>query len=179
MMISAEFIDSNLEGWNDRERILLGNKGSFNVPSAYVGVTIDGVQFQLIDLYAYDEYACFKSIKISGSVLVIGFGESVHFINMDTRNSKSVKLDGYFGELYMPEDFDLNNNEFNILVTSCEYLHHFGFSGEEFWKSELLGIDGVIVQDIKPPLIWVDGEWDPPGGWEQVTLNLSNGKNVI
>ena len=179
MMVSAEFIDSDLEDWKHKESMLLGHKGGLAAPKAYVGVSLDGIRFRLINLYAHDEYMCFKSLKVSGYDLVIGFGESVHFINVKTGFSKSVKLDGYFGELYTPEEFDLDDSEFDVLIASCDYLHHFDFSGAELWKSGQLGIDGVIVQDVKPPLIRVVGEWDPPGGWQETMLNLSDGKNAI
>ena len=103
----------------------------------------------------------------------------MHFINIESDNHKSIKLDGYFGELYTPEDFDLKVNEFGILVASCDYLHHFSLIGDELWKSVQLGIDGVIVHEVTPPLIKTSGEWDPPGGWKEEIINLNNGKIAI
>ena len=179
MILSAKFIESNLEDWKYKERLFLGTKGGLSAPSIWVEVSVNGVPFKLIDLFAYDENTCFKSIKVVGSVLIIGFGESVHFINMKSNDYKSIRLDGYFGEMYTPEDFGLKDNEFGILVTSCDYLYHFSLIGEELWKSVQLGIDGVIVHEVTPPLIKISGEWDPLGGWEEKTVNLSDGRVAI
>jgi hypothetical protein len=44
------------------------------------------------------------------------------------------------------------------------------------WKSDVLAIEGVIVQDVGPVVIRGEGEWDPPGGWKPFAIAVVDGK---
>lgn len=178
-MIAAEFLENEDEEWGHIPATSIGSKSDFKIQYTKVGLFKSGKKHLLLHIHAADQCICFKSLKVSGNDLVIGFGETVHFFNVESRALISKKLDGYFGDLYTPNDLELAINEFFILVASASYLHHFTFNGDEIWKSEMLGIDGVVVHKIVPPLIHVSGEWDPPGGWEPAIVQLHNGKPKI
>ncbi len=166
-MITAEFLEDGNDEWEGIPSLSIGQKSDFEIQYIKVGLLKLGTKHLLLHIHATDQCTCFKSLKINGNHIVIGFGEMAHFVNIENESIISKKLDGYFGDLYTPDDFDLTNCAFSILVASANYLHHYTFSGEEIWKSEMLGIDGVNVRKVEPPLVYISGEWDPPGGWEQ------------
>lgn len=178
-MITAEFLENNNNEWENVPAISIGSKSHFEIQNIRVGVLKHGKKQLLLHIHAEDQCIYFKSLKVSGNHIVIGFGEMVHFFTIENGMVSSKKLDGYFGHLYTPDDFELAGSEFFILVTSAMHLHHFTFSGEEIWKSEMLGIDGVVVHEVAPPFISISGEWDPPGGWEPAIIQLQNGMAKI
>lgn len=178
-MITAEFLENENSDWGSIRVVSIGSKSHFEIPTIKVGVLKFGKKHLLLHIYAESQCICFKSLKLSGSYIVVGFGEMVHFINVESELVVSKKLDGYFGYLYTPDEFELASSEFSILVASAMHLHHFTFNGEEIWKSKMLGIDGVIVEKISLPVIHVSGEWDPPGGWVPAIIQLQSGKLKI
>lgn len=45
------------------------------------------------------------------------------------------------------------------------------------WTSEPLGIDGVVVHDVRDTILG-EGEWDPPGGWLGFFLRVADGRPI-
>lgn len=175
MNVKAEFIDSSAKGWHEAVRIKIGKRSSFASQQRSLGIYQDNKKKFILDIHACDEYTCFESIKVVEQFVVVGFGESVCFFNVVDVSYKLVKMDGYFGELYTPDEYDLKNDAFQLLIASASHLHHFSSCGEQIWKSSVLGVDGVVVHDVCSGKIRVAGEWDPPDGWEECELNLENG----
>ena len=178
-MKTAEFIESNIFGWDRATRIVINKKTIIGAPDIYVGIKIDHCASYLIELHAYDELVCFKSVRVVGDNVIFGFGSFVHFFNLVTEKVNSVELDTYFGDLYISQDLGYQGIEFGVLVASAEYLHRFTDSGEEIWKSPPVGIDGVTVAAIEYPIIRVSGEWDPPGGWVDMQIHMESGAKII
>jgi hypothetical protein len=102
--------------------------------------------------------------------VVVGAGHQVMLVNLTDHTSTTTELGCYFGYLY-PE------NEL-LLVASASHLHCFRDDGKLRWTSKDLGIDGVVVDKITDGIVYGQGEWDPPGGWEPFTLNLETGEPV-
>ena len=46
------------------------------------------------------------------------------------------------------------------------------------WHSNLLGIDGVIVNDMDGGMIRASVEWEPLGGWRAFQIRLNSGQPV-
>lgn len=178
-MVTAEFIESNTENWVSAKNIVINRKTVTGSPDIYVGVKADGNSNYLLEIHTYDECVCFSSVKVIAENVIFGFGEYVHFFNTKTECLKSVKLNTYFGHLYVAHDLEYEGEDFGILVASAEYLHRFIASGEEVWKSSRLGIDGVTVSNIEYPIIKASGEWDPPEGWVDAKIDLESGANAI
>ncbi|BCZ45775.1 hypothetical protein psyc5s11_18420 [Clostridium gelidum] len=47
------------------------------------------------------------------------------------------------------------------------------------WTAEILGIDGVLVNNFDGERIYGAGEYDPPGGWVDFVINSRTGKRVL
>lgn len=178
-MTTAEFIETNTEEWLTAERVVVNKTTTLGSPDMYVGIDTGSSGKFLFEIHTFEECICFKSIKLFPDSVVFGFGEHVHFFNISSTSLKTVKVDTYFGYLYTPEDLEYDGEDFGVLVASAEFLHRFTPLGSEVWKSARLGIDGVTVSKITYPCIEASGEWDPPGGWKDVKINLETGLNAI
>jgi hypothetical protein len=63
-----------------------------------------------------------------------------------------------------------------LLVASAERLYCFEPGGSLRWMSQGLGIDGVTVDEFDANTVRGQGEWDPPGGWQQFQLDMRTGQ---
>ena len=119
------------------------------------------------------EYHCspFKHAEIWNDLLLVGF--EGHFYIYDLLNKKNIlalKMDGYFGHLYMHNNF--------FYVADAAKLYCINDKAHIIWESDDLGVDGVIVDDFNEDKIYGQGELDPPGGWRDFVLDLNKGKII-
>lgn len=131
----------------------------------------------IISIYLGMETDCFRDIKDSKSSVIFGVGEHVYCYSRRSNTILSKKLDGYFGYLYPAQDIESEYFEENVLVSDASSLMLMSHEGKVLWKAENLGIDGVVVNSIQKNIIYGEGEFDPPGGWEEFKINLKNGKH--
>src|SRR5436190_13625678 len=124
-------------------------------PEAFVLVE-DDAPILRIDVHSRTDSA-FAAVMVWNGLVVIGFGESVHFVSIDSRHAVTNVLDSYFGHLYATHD--------RLLATDAARVHCFPARGSRVWRSDVLGIDGVVVKKTDDGAIEGEGEWDPPGGW--------------
>lgn len=142
--------------------------GGRGTPGAFVVVEADDEPLLRVDLYSGPSSFAFEDAIVWSRLLVIGWGERLHLVDLGTRANTVIALGGYFGHLYAAAD--------HLLVASCDRLIRIGPDRSMLWRSAPLGIDGVIVDDIIEGLVHGKGEWDPPGGWIPFTLDLATGK---
>lgn len=123
-----------------------------------------------------DEADCFREIELSRKAVVIGCGEHLHFIRLDGFTLHSLRLNGYFGHLYPISSDEYTGFAGFLLVCSASSVCFIDPGGNIVWQSDMLGIDGVIIEDIKDGVIYGSGEWDPPGGWQPFSLDVNSGR---
>ena len=119
------------------------------------------------------EYHCssFKEALIVDTILAVGHEEHFYLFDLTTNtNILRLKMNGYFGHLY------LNDNYF--YVADAGGLYCIDKFGKTRWENSNLAIDGVIVNNITDNKIFGSGEWDPPGGWRDFTLDKHSGVSV-
>ncbi|GER86272.1 hypothetical protein KDW_04340 [Dictyobacter vulcani] len=137
-------------------------------PSQYCLVEENGDPVMRIDVYG--ELGAFADIQIWHKWLIIGFADMVHFVSLETRQHHSHPLCGYFGHLYPLQEA--------LLVASASDLLCFDAQARLQWTTEQLGIDGVVIIRVADNIIYGEGEWDPPGGWQPFQLSLCTGHIV-
>ncbi|HYF66207.1 MAG TPA: hypothetical protein VD886_25485 [Herpetosiphonaceae bacterium] len=141
-------------------------------PDLYV-VAGDGERARLrVDVYgdAGAEAFCFTdAIRWRGWV-VIGVGHQVHLVALDGQTTRRLPLGAYFGSLYPGETF--------LLVASATSLSCVAPEGELRRTSGMLGIDGVVIDEVRDGIVCGEGEWDPPGGWVPFQVSLESGRRV-
>jgi hypothetical protein len=77
---------------------------------------------------------------------------------------------GYFGEL--AEDPEV------LYVLGWSYMFAFAPNLELRWRSESIAVDGIVWSECIGERIHVSCEMDPPGGWQDVTLDRATGREV-
>lgn len=101
---------------------------------------------------------------------VVGFSEALHLVHLKSREVHSYPVPMYFGYLYaLPE---------RLLVASGEGLISIAPDGVLEWKSEILGVDGVVVEAVMDGIAHGQGGWDPPDGWRKFRLNVETGSKL-
>ena len=166
-MITAEIHGMVDAPWLDAPVMRVGGAPPYlPTPDAYVTVAEGDEPLLRIDMYK-DGYSCFQEIIIWEGWVVIGFGEYVHLVRPEGGDTRSVNLGFYFGHLYPMEG--------RLLVASGDRLFCFTPDGGGAWVSKVVGIDGVLVDRVEDDVVYGQGEWDPPGGWEPFELSLTTG----
>lgn len=177
-MLSAEFIDLG-QGCISGITVLEINRTTvLRAPDYRLLVSDHGIHILYVDIYfaPNGESACFSDINIHQRCIIVGCGESVHFIFPDPLIIKSAKLADYFGSFYPLPSLTNMQHDNCLLVCSASRLYCFSYMGDRIWLSANLAIDGVIVHRIEAGYIYGIGECDPPGGWQPFCLNIDTGK---
>ena len=151
------------------ESLQLGTvSAGLGTPDLCVLVNRDNQPCLRIDVYCGCLECCaFSQNVIWKNSVIIGFGHKVHFVSLNDLESREIDLGYYFGHLYMSDDY--------LLAASGERLFRLSETGTIDWVTQQLGIDGVVVDAVESGIIYGQGEWDPPGGWEPYQVVLETG----
>ncbi|MHB0959630.1 MAG: hypothetical protein ACYC0X_29455 [Pirellulaceae bacterium] len=150
----------------------IGNiPAGLGTPDKYILIAEDDHPIFRVDAYASSEESfTFHDAVIWHGFLVVGWGDCAYLIDISSGAVTKHALGNYFGHVYA-------NNEY-LLVASGDRLWSIHRDGSVQWKSDVLGIDGVVVGDVSDGIISGDGEWDPPGGWHPFRVYLDSGRNA-
>jgi hypothetical protein len=155
--------------WTAMEPIRVGPVPSFpGTTGAYVTVEHDGNPLARIDVWPLTA-GPFTEVLAWKTFVVLGWGCHVHLIDPLTRDVRSFDCDQYFGHLYQFHD--------RMLIADASRLTCIDIRGDRLWQSASMGIDGVVVDEMRDGLILGQGEWDPPGGWKPFRLSLETGRD--
>ncbi len=170
--MNVEFKSTIADSWLKIKPIQIGSIPiAIGTPDVYVVVQDGKNEFMRIEIFAErEESFCFSDVAIWDNWIVIGYGHRLYLVGLNDKKVLSFNLDDYYGHLYIKENF--------LLVASASRLFAFTSGGIIKWKSEILGIDGVIVHEVKEEIIKGDGEWDPPDGWESFEVSTTDGKKI-
>jgi hypothetical protein len=156
------------EAWCRCEPIRLSLSATEGVVDAYVVMDSESGPLRLdlvrsgAESYAFEDALCWSSF------VVVGRGHGVYLVDRQTREVSVIDLGAYFGRFY-PLDSEL-------LVTSAERVFLIQQDGALGWTSEVLAVDGVVIDSVQDGVIHGLGEWDPPGGWRRFALSLDAGQ---
>lgn len=129
--------------------------------------TASGPQLRL-DIYCGScESQGFLQAAFWNGFAVLGFGEQLHLIGVQSKLHFEFKLGSYFGSLWLGEAL--------LLAASAEHVYCIDSNGVLCWRSPQLGIDGVVMLEVANQVLHGRGEWDPPGGWKDFMLSLKDG----
>ena len=139
IMPTVEFRSTLDAPWIDMEPLLLGAVPSGRgTPDAYVTVGLNASPVLRIDLYRSSEQSYTFNDALGWSrFAVICWGHAIYFVELDTKQVTTLELNSYFGHAYPSEKF--------LLVASADRLFQVNRDGDLVWRSEPLGVDGVVV----------------------------------
>lgn len=138
-------------------------------PGVYMTVEEDGVPFARVDAWPLSA-GPFTQTETWKQFVVLGWNDHAYLVDPLTREVTSIGCDGYFGHIYPAGD--------RLLIADASRLVCINERGERLWESDRLGIDGVVVDEVKDGVIVGQGEWDPPGGWKPFRLSFASGRAV-
>ncbi|MEN5015479.1 hypothetical protein ABEH87_03835 [Erwinia sp. Eh17-17] len=105
-------------------------------------------------------------------------GDHLHIFELATGNVRSLPLSDWVGHIYSVPDITSDRLHDQFLVATYCYVFLVDITEGIVWKSCRCAIDGVVIHAIEDGIIYGDGEWDPPGGWEPFELSLINGEMI-
>ena len=173
----ASFITTeDVVDWEDANRFVLGSPSRATASTvATVGIRLGTKAQWRVDVFPSVGHSCFQDVRCVGDLIYIGYGQQVAVLSPATGSLTSYSLDGYFGCMCTaldPECADLGSS---VLVASASELLCFDGTGRLIWRKSELGVDGVVIRQIRSGEIVGDAEWDPPGGWKPFRLRLDTG----
>ncbi len=154
------------------EAEIISSEDPFHIGKSEYLVVQDGEEKRAFKINYEANCSPFKIAAIKDNLLLVGHEE--HFYLYDCKAKRSIlilKMNGYFGHLYIEEDF--------LYVADAQGLYRIKKSGEINWHNDKLGIDGVIIEKFVESLIYGIGEWDAPGGWRDFVLDKETGKSTM
>ncbi|MBS1627958.1 MAG: hypothetical protein JSR09_04230 [Bacteroidetes bacterium] len=114
----------------------------------------------------------FKEVMKIKNILAVGHEEYFYLYNTTTNtNILSLTMNGYFGHLYY--------NTKIFYVTDATGIYCINKTGNIIWHNDELGIDGVIINDFIDNTIVGNGDFDPPGGWIDFSINKETGIKIL
>lgn len=108
----------------------------------------------------------------AGAVL---FGAHAEVYALDVYSGTVVlhkQLDSYFSSF----EFDLSRKV--LLVLTGTEVVSFDRELHELWSTRGLAVDGVVCQELGENFMIVAAEMDPPGGWDQVKIDIGTGQEL-
>ena len=110
-------------------------------------------------------------LKAGGAA--IGGGDDLYVLSLtDGAILFHHKLNGYFGQMCLSPD------KVSLYVSGATDLLALTTSLETAWYKKNLAVDGIIFDKISESVLHLSTEVDPPGGWEKVTVDATNGKEI-
>jgi hypothetical protein len=157
--------------WTSLDPVRLGHACWSRAADRFLVVESDAEPLLRFDLYCCsEEHYAFEQACVWSEFIAVGWGNHAYLVHRGTRHVSVIALGSYFGLLYPTEN--------GLLIASGERLQFISPDGNQVWQSDVLGIDGVIVDDVDNELIRGQGEWDPPGGWKPFSVCVSTGRVV-
>ncbi|HEX4304208.1 MAG TPA: hypothetical protein VHZ78_15535 [Rhizomicrobium sp.] len=157
-----EFSDTLPEIWPPSPPIAIGG----SPPDLFV-LARNGDTTRRFDLcYMSEDYRCEPKAIVWRGWFVFGLGGRA--ILWRDSATHAIDLGCYFGEFHPGDDW--------LLVTSGQGIVRLAPDGRIVWRNDELGLDGVLIFDVEGDVIDGQGEWDPPGGWEDFLVSLETGE---
>lgn len=126
--------------------------------------------YLLVEVDASSHY--FDTACIFGKYLCVGIVDTIIFIDLDSLNYKSEKLDMYFGYFYVYKDM--------LFVASGVGITAYNKELKIIWKNSDLAADGVIIcgESKDGKYLEISCEMNPPRDWYEKIIDIATGNEV-
>jgi hypothetical protein len=148
--------------------ILISGSDSFNLSQEEYLIIGNGGNISVFKI-KYDLHCSpFKQAQVVGDFLLIGHENYFYMFDLLNRiNVLRMEMSGYFGHLYVENNL--------CYVADANGLYCIESKGKILWANGNLGIDGVVINRFDEDNIYGEGEWEPPSGWQNFTLEKKTG----
>ena len=166
--MTIEFIDDIPDDTNLKPVLISGLTSAHYSNQIYLKLSHNDTAAGLYEIKYEAHCSPFKEGLLVGNLLAVGHEEHFYLFNIVTnQNILRLKMNGYFGHIY----FDAEH----FYVADASGLHCIDNTGNIRWSNLGLAIDGVIVNEFTGDKIIGSGELDPPGGWEDFSIDKATG----
>lgn len=120
--------------------------------------------------YKYSSSSKFEAIKFNRFVAV-GFSGYFYLYDLSDESIKLfIDFGGYFVQFKIFEK--------HLLIAYNSGVYCLTEYGDIKWHNGNIGIDGVILSEVKKGKLYGSGEIDPPDGWQDFILDIESGKQL-
>lgn len=168
-MYKVEFIKDASTLPKTVETVELGKASGFG--QRYTELLVYQADKAFLRLICYGssaEYRFTQEALIWSDWVIVGLGHGLYLYELKKHISKIFDLGAYFCKFHATANC--------LFAASGQNIHAFNSQGELLWVSNMLGIDGVVINEITEDFLLGEGEFDPPGGWKPFKINLTDGK---
>lgn len=130
----------------------------------------ENMPYLLVEVDVSNHY--FDTACIFNQYLCVGVVDTVIFIDLDSLNYKSEKLDMYFGYFYVYKDM--------LFIASGVGITAYNKELKVIWKNSDLAVDGVIIygESKDGKYLEISCEMNPPGDWQKKIIDISTGNEI-
>jgi hypothetical protein len=166
--MTINFSDDISEDTNLKPVLISGSKSAEYSNQEYLKLIEGRTLTGLYEIKYQAHCSPFKEALLVDNLLAVGHEEHFYLFDRTTnQNILRLELNGYFGHLYFDSEL--------FYVADARGLNCIDKFGNIRWSNLGLAIDGVIVNEFTNTNILGSGEKDPPGGWEDFSLDKATG----
>jgi hypothetical protein len=166
--VTIQFIDDIPDDTNFKPVLISGSTSANYSNQKYLRLIDDHTAKGLYEIKYQAHCSPFEEALLVDNLLAVGHEEHFYLFNIVTnQNVLRLKMNGYFGHLYFDAEL--------FYVADASGLHCIDKTGNIRWSNLGLAIDGVIVNEFTGDKIIGSGELDPPGGWEDFSIDKVTG----
>lgn len=167
MEVKAYFKESHAHFSNAEKIILSDEKSTADFEySVFVIIEDKRTMEELFSLQINCEYYCslFRNIVTWNEYVVIGFDNYGYLFNTITKKITSHKLNSYFSNFHIADS--------HILICSLSHINCFDGYGDFIWRSDKLGAEKVVINNVVAGTIYGSGDWGDDS-WKDFKVNFS------
>lgn len=169
--MTIEFIDTVPEDTTLEPILISGPMSTGYSKQIFLRLSGENVIEKLYEIKYDVNCSPFKEALLIDNLLAVGHEEHLYLFNSITNeNILRLEMNGYFGHLYHDKEA--------FYTADANGLHCINKNGEILWSNNELGIDGVIVNEFADNKILGCGEFDPPGGWVDFSIDRATGDRL-
>jgi hypothetical protein len=158
--VTIQFIDDIPDDTNFKPVLISGSTSANYSNQKYLRLIDDHTAKGLYEIKYQAHCSPFEEALLVDNLLAVGHEEHFYLFNIVTNQNVLRHL--YF-------DAEL------FYVADASGLHCIDKTGNIRWSNLGLAIDGVIVNEFTGDKIIGSGELDPPGGWEDFSIDKVTG----
>jgi hypothetical protein len=116
-----------------------------------------------------------EAIWADARLAVIGGGECVVLLDLESGTERArIDVPSHFGQLSIQR---VDGVEW-LFILGWRDVHAFTPDLREQWVMRDVAVDGITGGNAQGPVLHVNAEMDPPGGWFAVQLDLHTGQEI-
>lgn len=169
--MTLEFTDTIPDAITLNPVIISGSMSTSYLNQIFLTLSEENTITRLYEIKYKVHCSPFKEALLIENLLAVGHEEHFYLFNtVASQNILQLEMSGYFGHLYYDNVF--------FYVADASGLHCIDKNGNIRWTNSGLAIDGVIVHEFTDNKILGSGEFDPPGGWVNFSLDKATGNKA-